>query len=201
MANNNVTALNMNVGNSAAPDDPSPGSDNMADLAAGDADSAAEASAGEWVADFCKDYGEAMLFAGQLFLYVGLALAVAVAAIEIYVAFKSAHAQPEPEEPSTKAVALSLPAVIEALKSLLTALSSARIWLALTILGLLLLWMAATAPRLCMTGDDGVDANGDAPESNSMDGSQNTIANAAGNSIGNATEPASRPGRPRPPSG
>lgn len=134
----------------------------------------------EWVAGFCHDYGAAMLFAGQVFLYAALGLAIAIAAIEIYVAFKSATRPPAAKGDGNKNLraVTPFPAVIEALKSLLTALSSAKIWLALAILGLLLLWMAATAPRLCMIGSDGSGTD-------RADATTNTAANASGNTSAN----------------
>ena len=180
MANNSVTALNTVVVNGAAGGSPAAGNDSMANLGATDpsAGGSGDQAAG-WVAGFCKDYGDATLLAGQIFLYVGLALAVAVAAIEVYVAFKTASrptgggaGQPERARALT-----SFPAVIEALKSLLTALSSAKIWLALTILGVLLLWMAATAPRLCVPGGQG-DTDASDPQTG------NTVGNPSNESAG-----------------
>lgn len=195
MANNSVSALNA-VGQGAGHADPTGSGAPSTNAAATNRFSDAD----QWVATFCKDYGEAMLLAGQVFLYVGLVLGIAVAAIEVYVALKAAN-RPAAGGGDTQGKArslTSLPQVIEALKSLLTALSSARIWLALTILGLLLLWMAATAPRLCMTGNGADGTNNGALRSDPKVGTpQNTVANTAGNASGNASAPASNQLRPR----
>jgi hypothetical protein len=169
MANNSVTALGAIPGNGSG--NALSANATAANLGQNEAANSIAAAqpdpiAGSWVADFCRDYGEAMLFAGQVFLYVGLLLAVAVAAIEIYVAFKSAKDSPGQQDKMAQGLT-PLPSIIEALKSLLTALSSAKIWLALTIVGLLLLWMAATAPRLCVTGSDGGDPKADNPPAKS----------------------------------
>ncbi|MDQ4087442.1 MAG: hypothetical protein M3177_05470, partial [Pseudomonadota bacterium] len=93
----------------------------------------------------------------------------------------------------------SLPAVIEALKSLLTALSSAKIWLALTIVGLLLLWMAATAPRLCVIGDDGGDRNGGSSQADTGRGEAEDQSGNGADAEVNVAATAPQQDRSRPP--
>ncbi|MDQ4088065.1 MAG: hypothetical protein M3177_08690, partial [Pseudomonadota bacterium] len=88
MTNSNVTALNTGIGNGTATRDPAAGNGNAANPGSGEAGRGSEEQ--EWVGAFCREYGEAMLLAGQIFLYIALAMAIAIAAIEIFVAFKTA---------------------------------------------------------------------------------------------------------------
>jgi len=98
-----------------------------------------------WVADFCAAYGPTILSLAKLFIWGGLIFALIAALAEATASFKASG------QSSARAEAAGLPAIVEALKGLLQALAGAKVWLAMTIVGVLLLWMAGhSVPAVCV---------------------------------------------------
>lgn len=114
-----------------------------------------------WVEPFCGDYAPAMLTLAQYFLWLGLIFAAVAAIAELVAAFRpagQAHVQQQQ-------AGGGLAPIIDALKGLLQALASAKPWLVLMILGILLLWMAGNAvPSFCAGGTPAGQANPAAPK-------------------------------------
>jgi hypothetical protein len=101
-----------------------------------------------WLTDFCADYAPTMLSLAQLFIWTGLLFALVSAMAEALLTIRQSKGgiTPAGEPPSGPAV------ILAALKDLLLALAGVKAWLALVILGVLLLWMAGNAvPNFCAT--------------------------------------------------
>lgn len=96
-----------------------------------------------WIADFCSDYTPFLFSAGKLALIAGIILGIALALAAIV-----AELRKKPAGASGNLVAP--PAVLDAVKGFIQALSSAPTWLALFGGGILLLWLAGNSvPDIC----------------------------------------------------
>lgn len=103
-----------------------------------------------WIAQFCNDYGPLMVWLAKLFIYVGLIAGAFMAAAEVYKLYREARAIKPPGDADDARVAAAAAPVGEIIKSLVGLLTGAKAWLALTILGVLLLWLAGNAiPEIC----------------------------------------------------
>lgn len=101
----------------------------------------------EWMVTVCKRAGPDVLELAEWFLYAGLAFGIATAIAEAITALRGA-ARPAPA--ADRSALSGVQAIIAALTSLLQALKDARAWLALVVVGLLLLVIGASAPDLCV---------------------------------------------------
>jgi hypothetical protein len=103
-----------------------------------------------WILGFCNAYAPLALSLAKLFVYAGLTMGVILAAAEAYKLYREARAiTPAGASPRADAVAAN-PAVSEIIKGLVGLLTGAKAWLALVILGILLLWLAGNAaPHFC----------------------------------------------------
>jgi hypothetical protein len=99
-----------------------------------------------WTLPFCEAYGPSILTLAKTFLWAGLLFALVAAVAEAVAAFKAGGQS----QLTTRDAAPGVPAIVDALKGLLEALKGANVWLALVVLGLLLMWMAGNAvPTFC----------------------------------------------------
>lgn len=104
-----------------------------------------------WIQGFCTDYSPLALSLAKLFIYFGLVLGIVMAAVEAYELYRKARAirplagvEPDP------AVRTPAPAVGEVIKGLVSALTGAKAWLALVVVGVVLYWLAGnSAPEYC----------------------------------------------------
>jgi hypothetical protein len=98
-----------------------------------------------------------------------------------------------------QAAAIPVNAVVTFFKSFATVLGEAKAWVAMILIGLLLLWMAGNAPKLCASGVHVIGGENRQQESDSEEG-DNSAANASepteGNGSGNAQTPANTAAAP-----
>ena len=100
-----------------------------------------------WIVAVCNKAGTNGLQLAEIFLYVGLGFGIATAVAEAVVALRGVAVR----SPAAERAALTgLQAVIAALTGLLQALKDAKAWLALIAVGLVLLFIAASTPDLCV---------------------------------------------------
>ena len=104
-----------------------------------------------WIIEFCNDYAPLALFLAQLFIYLGLVMGLIMAAAEAYKVYREAKAIRSADDAVTTARAIAAgPAAGEIIKALVGLLTGAKAWLALVILGIVLLWLAGSgAPDYC----------------------------------------------------
>ncbi|HEX8526886.1 hypothetical protein [Allosphingosinicella sp.] len=122
-------------------------------------------SIADWVAGYCQVYAQTVLGLGALFLLVGLAFVALSAASERRKAQAEAEkAEAEARRAETEAAkaeaaaggngsrteVISLPVVVAAAKGFAEVLGTAKAWIGMILIGLLLLWMAGSAPRMCV---------------------------------------------------
>jgi hypothetical protein len=159
-----------------------------------------------WVS-YCSTYSYAVLYAALAFLAAGLIFVAAAAYFEA----RKAKAEAERVEAEARKAAaeaqiaeaeaagaragvdsldsapiiIPVNAVTTFVKSFAAVLGDAKAWVAMVIIGLLLLWMAGAAPGFC-----GKDIGfGDANQAVDPDGNGSAQGNSAGNnSAGNATD-------------
>ncbi|HZF93266.1 MAG TPA: hypothetical protein VEZ20_00180 [Allosphingosinicella sp.] len=112
---------------------------------------------------YCTTYSYTILVAALLFLAGGLVFVLVAASSEAAKAAadaRKAAAEAELAEERAKAAkagtfnageirSIVPTEAVTALKGLAEALGNAKAWLAMVLIGLLLLWMAGTAPRIC----------------------------------------------------
>jgi hypothetical protein len=117
------------------------------------------------LAGYCGAYSYLVLGAAALFLVGGFVFVVIAAKYE------AAKAKAEAEEAEAKARKAAaeaaqaegkpkpetfvVSAAVAAAKGFAEALGNAKAWLAMVIIGLLLLWLAGSAPHMCVSGDSG----------------------------------------------
>ena len=102
----------------------------------------------EWMKDFCASYGPDMIAMAKLFLYAGLVMGIVFAAAQAYKLYREAEAMKAPRGEKGDVPA---PGAGENVKALVAVLSAASAWLALAIVGIILLWLAGTAvPTFCI---------------------------------------------------
>ena len=103
-----------------------------------------------WIAQFCNGYAPLMVSLAKLFIYVGLVAGVIMAAAEVYKLYREARAIRPPVDGDQSKETLGTPAAGEVIKNLVGLLTGAKAWLALVILGVLLLWLAGNSiPEIC----------------------------------------------------
>ena len=101
----------------------------------------------DWMVTVCRKAGPDVLELAEWVLYAGVAFGIATALAEAIAAFRGRAAQ----APVVNRAALAgVQAIIAALTSLLQQLKDAKAWLALVIVGLVLLVIGASAPGLCV---------------------------------------------------
>jgi hypothetical protein len=135
----------------------------------------------EWAIDFCRDYTLFLFGAGKWTLIAGILLGVALAVTTIVLLL-----MPKKEGAPGARTAVAAPAVLDAIKGFLQALSSAPTWLALFGGGVLLLWMAGNAiPErcVCQAGQPGCaqQAGRPDPAGSRTPGGAGETANRSGN--------------------
>ena len=135
----------------------------------------------DWLIEFCSDYTPFLFSAGKWTIIAGILLGIAVAAAKVILAFR----QPAGGNPALEAAAS--PALLDAIKGFIQALTSAPTWLALFGGGLLLLWMAGNAvPEICNPAPKGaVNRQAPAGTAPAPQGS-NSTGNAAAAATGTA---------------
>jgi hypothetical protein len=186
-----------------------------------------------WVAGYCDTYSYAVLYTALAFLLVGLAF---VAGAAFFEARKSLAEAKRVEAEARKAAAEALKAEAEAglarteaeaagkgdregapivvpvnavttfIKSFAAVLGDAKAWVAMVLIGLLLLWMAGAAPGICgkpfqlsdtnqsadagdNASDEGNDDAGDNSTGNAADnGSDDAIGNGGSNAVANGAD-------------
>ncbi|HEX8623033.1 MAG TPA: hypothetical protein VF718_13785 [Allosphingosinicella sp.] len=191
-------------------------------------------AAGETAARFagyCGTYGYVILIAAVLFLGAGLIFVILAGRFEAAKAkaeaekaeaeAKKAKAEAEKAELEAEALrrggagdggpdgpqaSIIVGPVVTVAKGLAEALGNAKAWVAMVIIGLVLLWMAGSAPQTCVVGPgaDETSANtGDTNDSIDSNTANTTTTNTTTNSSttnsstgGNGQAPAA--GRPRP---
>ena len=167
---NNVTALDNGVGNSAAE------------------------TVVAW-AGYCSTYSYSVLVAALAFLALGLAFVASAAVFEarksraeaerVEAEARKAKAEADKAENKSGAESVSIPvvAVTTFVKSFAAVLGDAKAWVAMVLIGLLLLWMAGSAPHLCKSGIKLVAGGDNAADTNTSD---NSADDPGGNGAGNA---------------
>lgn len=157
----------------------------------------------EWIVSICRDFAPNALELAECFLYAGLVLGIITAIAEAAAAFQVSSRSGLRDERVTPT---GLQAVVAALTSLLTALKDAKAWLALVITGLLLLWIAASAPDLCLP-DEYRPRPTAAPQGQNLNANRDPGQSTAGsggssgsNAAGQTPAPGQRP-QPAPPAG
>jgi hypothetical protein len=111
-----------------------------------------------WIVGFCNGYASKALWLAELFIYLGLVMGLIMAAAEAYKLFREAAAVKSAGAPA--AAAESTSAVGEVIKSLAGILTNAKAWLALVIVGVILLWLAGNSvPSFC-TSEQGTGTRG-----------------------------------------
>lgn len=103
-----------------------------------------------WILEFCNDYAPLVLSLAKLFIYIGLVLGVIMAVAEAYKVYREAKAiQSATDAAAVRSLAAG-PAAGEIVKALVGLLTGAKAWLALAILGIVLLWLAGSGvPDYC----------------------------------------------------
>jgi hypothetical protein len=100
-----------------------------------------------WMSGFCSSYAPLALSLAKLFIYVGLVMGVMMAAAEAYKEFREAKAAGA----NGGVRNVVNPAVGDVIKALVGLLTGAKAWLALVILGVVLLWLAGqVTPSYCV---------------------------------------------------
>lgn len=155
-----------------------------------------------WLVQSCEKLSPKALQLAECFLYAGLAFGIITAIAEAAAAFR-VDTSNGPR--GNKVTPTGLQAVVAALTSLLTALKDAKAWLALVITGLLLLWIAASAPDLCLPDEyrpRQPEAPGQNPNANRNPGQSGAGAggSSGSNVVGQPPAPGQRP-QPAPPAG
>jgi hypothetical protein len=103
-----------------------------------------------WVLNFCNDYATKALWLAELFIYLGLVMGVLMAAAEVYKLYREALAVKPAGAALSGMARAANPAIGEVIKGLVGVLTGAKAWLALVIVGLILLWLAGNmAPAFC----------------------------------------------------
>ncbi len=152
------------------------------------------AEAAEWLIDYCGVYANVVLIGAALFLVGGFVFVVIAARFEADKAkaeARKAEAEARKAEGQGGAELFPITVAVTAAKGFADALGTAKAWLAMVIIGLILLWLAGSAPLMCVSGD-----SGDRPVQTSADGNEdadagdNAATNAADNAADNAQAPA-----------
>jgi hypothetical protein len=160
-------------------------------------------------ADYCSTYSYSVLCAALAFLLAGLAFVIAAAYFEarkakaeaerVEAEARKAVAEATAAENQSKAedsggrkaapLVVPVNAVTTFIKSFATVLGEAKAWVAMVLVGLLLLWMAGGAPRLCASDIEFADTNeaADTPGNGANSAGENNAGNGAGDGDGNAT--------------
>lgn len=146
------------------------------------------AEAGAWLIDYCGVYSNVVLAGAALFLVGGFVFVVIAARHEAEKAkaeADKAKAEARIAEEKAKGSQEFFPitVAVAAAKGFAEALGTAKAWLAMVIIGLVLLWLAGNAPLMCVSGD-----SGDQRERTSADG--NDGADAGDDDADNAQAPA-----------
>lgn len=162
------------------------------------------AEAGAWLIDYCGLYSNVVLAGAALFLVGGFVF-VAIAARHEAEKAKAEAEKAKAEARKAEAEArraegtpdgaqefFPVTVAVAAAKGFAEALGTAKAWLAMVIIGLLLLWLAGSAPQMCVWGDsddqqeqaspggnDGADAT-EEPGDNADDDAQATANDSNG---------------------
>jgi hypothetical protein len=194
MRNDSVSALNTGLGNSAAGNAAAnlSAADATGNIVAANASATAGVEPVQWAAEFCRGYGQTLLWLAVAFLVVALLLGVASSIIALYQVTRSELGA---DRKMLDSVLPDPGKLADALKGLIEALAKAPAWIALFIGGILLLWMAGFYAGAICVPSQGQENSGTSNPANSTRTTANTTTTKttgtqSGTAIGNTQQPA-----------